>query len=166
MTEKIMEIVSSARRAAEAIRSHGGQLRVISHYDADGIASAAIMVKALTRARKRFHLTLVKQLSEKILGELSLEKPDFVVFLDMGSGHLEMIRRHLKGAGVVIIDHHQMEGSLEGSGIIQANPVDFGIEDNISGSGVTYLVAKAMDVRNKDLSSIALVGAIGDSQIG
>ena len=35
---------------------------------------------------------------------------------------------------------------------------------NCSGAGATYLVSKALDLKNKDLSALAIVGAIGDLQ--
>jgi len=40
------------------------------------------------------------------------------------------------------------------------------VEDDISGSGVSYIVARSFGPENRDLSGIAIVGAIGDSQIG
>ena len=166
MLEKLESLVKQSKKAGDAIRAYKGEIRIVSHYDADGIASAAIMVKALQRAGLRFHLTLVKQLVESTMASLAGEKRDFIVFLDLGSGHVEMIKRHMPGTDVVIIDHHQTQGELAGSRILQVNPLDFGIDDNISGSGVSYIVARALDPVNRDLSGIAIVGAIGDSQIG
>jgi RecJ-like exonuclease len=43
--------------------------------------------------------------------------------------------------------------------------MNFGIEENISGSGVTYILARALSPENNDLSHLAIVGAIGDCQI-
>jgi single-stranded-DNA-specific exonuclease len=166
MLQKLEGMIRHGKKAADAVLAHKGEIRVLSHYDADGIASAAILATALLRAGKRFHLTLVKQLTENTLASLAEEKRNFIVFLDMGAGHAELIRRQLADADVVIIDHHQQQGSIEGSRILQVNPLDFGIEDDISGSGVTYIVSRAMGPENRDLSGIAIVGAIGDSQIG
>jgi RecJ-like exonuclease len=166
MIEKLEALVKQAKKAGDAIKAHKGEIRVISHYDADGIASAAIMSKALMRAGLRFHLTLVKQLTENVLVSLAEEKRNFMVFLDLGSGHTEMIKQRLPGAEVIVIDHHQQQGDPAGSGILQVNPLDFGIEENISGSGVSYIVARSMGAVNRDLAAVAIVGAIGDSQIG
>ncbi len=166
MLEKLEALVKQAKKAGDAIGARKGEIRVLSHYDADGIASAAIMVKALMRAGKRFHLTLVKQLGESILASLAEEKREFVIFLDMGSGHIDLIKQHLPDSYVIVIDHHQQQGDLEGSRILQVNPIDFGVEDDISGSGVTYIVSRSLGPENRDLSGIAIIGAIGDSQIG
>lgn len=166
MMEKLEALVKKAKVAGDAIAAQSDEIRIVSHYDADGIASAAIMVKALLRAGKRFHLSLVKQLGDNAIMSLAEEKRNFIVFLDLGSGHLEAIKSHLSGADVVIIDHHQQQGDLEGSRILQVNPLDFGVEDDISGSGVSYIVARSLGPENRDLSGIAIIGAIGDSQIG
>ena len=166
MLQKLEALVKQARKAGEKITAFNGEIRVISHYDADGIASASIMARALMRAGKRFHLTMVNQLSETLIAELAGQKRDFVIFLDMGSGQLGMIRQHLSKADVIVIDHHQQEGSMEGSKIMQVNPMDFGIEENISGSGACYIVSMSLGPENKDLSAMAIIGAIGDSQAG
>ncbi len=46
------------------------------------------------------------------------------------------------------------------------NPTIFGINGSkeVSGAGVTYLFAKEMNEKNKDLAYLGIVGAIGDSQ--
>ncbi len=46
------------------------------------------------------------------------------------------------------------------------NPHLFGRDGSfeLSGAGATYLVSKALDLKNKDLSALAIVGAIGDLQ--
>jgi single-stranded-DNA-specific exonuclease len=164
--EKLEALIRHAKKAGEAITEYKGEVRVLSHYDADGIASASIMTAALIRAGKRFHLTLVKQLTENIIRSLAGENRDFVVLLDMGAGQIDLIKRHMPGTDVVIVDHHQQEGSLEGSRIMHVNPMDFDIHEDMSGSGATYIVARAMGPENRDLAGIAIIGAIGDSQIG
>lgn len=164
--EKLESLVRHSKKAGDIIMAYHGEIRILSHYDADGISSAAIMVKALERAGKKFHLSLVKQLNEKNIISLSEEKNNLVILLDIGSGQIEDIKIHLPETDVIIIDHHQQEGILQGSRILQINPMDFGIEEDISGSGVTYIVSRSLDPANRDLASIAIVGAIGDSQIG
>ncbi|RJS80995.1 DHH family phosphoesterase, partial [Candidatus Bathyarchaeota archaeon] len=61
--------------------------------------------------------------------------------------------------------HHQVSGK-ETANIMHVNPHLFGIDGakDISGSGVAYFVAKAIDNINVDLSPIAVVGALGDLQ--
>ncbi len=166
MMEKLEALVRHAKKAGDAIMEHKGEVRVLSHYDADGIASAAIMTAALLRAGKKFHLTIVKQLTENIIRKLSQEKREFVVILDMGAGQIDILKQHMPETEFIIIDHHQQEGSIEGSRILHVNPMDFGINEDMSGSGATYIVSRAMGPENRDLAGIAIIGAIGDSQTG
>lgn len=164
MLEKIEKMVKKAQEIANII-SNSDIIRIVSHYDADGISSAAIMVKVLRRLNKKFHLTFVNQLDEKMIKKLSKEDYPLILFLDIGSGQLDAIGRHLNGKIVIISDHHQIQGSSK-DGIIHLNPMEFGIEDDISGSGVTYMIGRSFGEENKDLSEFAIIGAIGDAQTG
>lgn len=164
MIEQLKSMILESKKAKEAIDGARGQIRVVSHYDADGISSAAIMVETLIREGRDFHLTVVKQLSEDIIESLAREGREVIIILDMGSGQLEMIKKHLSSSKVIICDHHQIEGTA-GENVIHINSVLAGVEDNISGSGVTYIVSRTLNPENADLSQLAIIGAIGDSQI-
>ncbi len=163
MIEALQKMIKESRKAKEWISESKEQIRVVSHYDADGICSASIMVRTLLRWGRDFHLTFVKQLSEKVLESLAGEGRPLIIFLDMGSGQLDYIRKHLSSK-VIICDHHQPKGELN-ENIIHINSVLIGIENNISGSGVTYILSRTIDPKNIDLSPLAIIGAIGDSQI-
>ncbi len=168
MRESVEKLVLRAKKIADLIKYHPGMVRVVSHYDCDGICSAAIMVKALAREGKSFHLSFIKQLYEEDVKALAKEKGKLFLFLDMGSGQIEIIQKHLaeSGKSVIISDHHQIEGEILSERVFHINPIVFGIEDNVSGSGIAYLLARAMSPENRDLSELAVIGAIGDSQIG
>jgi RecJ-like exonuclease len=171
MEKEIENIIRECVRASEAIRFYSGRVRLISHYDADGITSASIITKALFREGKPFHLTIVNQLSNPLIEDLSKEGNSLVIFTDLGSGMLGPIQENLskKGIMTVILDHHEKEGEIQeeyNDLVFHINPLEFGISENISGSGVTYLFARALNPENKDLSSLAIIGAIGDSQTG
>ena len=108
--EKELEnLIRKAKEMGSAVLDFPGEFRIISHHDADGIASAAIMVKALLREGKPFHLTFLKQLTEEYVKELADEGKKFFIFTDMGSGHLNAIQEYLVGgAKIAVIDHHQV----------------------------------------------------------
>ncbi len=166
MLEELELILRKTKKAKEVIRETKETVRIISHYDADGICSGAIMAEAVSRFGKDFRLTMAHQLNDDLLESLGEEKPEVVVFLDMGSGYLDEIRKHLKESTVIICDHHQPVGDIAPEdNIIHINPVTTGIDGNISGAGVTYLLARTLEKRNIDLSPLAIIGAIGDSQI-
>lgn len=172
MIDRLEKLVRECKKASEMIKFFPGDIRILSHYDADGITSAAIIVKALQREGKGFHLTLIKQLSEDWVKRLAGEKAGLVLFLDFGSGLLDVISEGLKEKQVIVLDHHQKQdsgvpGDKSRKGkIIHVNPMDFGIEENISSSGVSYIVARAMNPENRELAELAIIGAIGDSQVG
>ncbi|MBN2042538.1 MAG: DHH family phosphoesterase [Candidatus Aenigmarchaeota archaeon] len=164
MMEQLKDMIRKASRAKEIIDACSDQIKVVSHYDADGICSAAIMTKALIRRGKDFHLAFIQQINEDILMELEAEKRKVIIFLDLGSGYLNDIKNYLNDSDVIICDHHQPVGDA-GRNVTEINSVSSGIDGNISGAGVTYLLARTMSSENIDLASLAIVGAIGDSQI-
>jgi RecJ-like exonuclease len=138
---------------------------VISHNDADGLSSASIMGASLARAYAKFKVRVVEELREDIIDEISIGKPDVVVFVDIGSGYSELIDKRLDCKTVLILDHHPPEGNPSNK-ITQLNPHEFGIDGatKISAAGVCYLVSRAVAPTNKDLSTLGIVGALGDMQ--
>jgi RecJ-like exonuclease len=169
MEDSIKRLVEELIRVGKVIKSFSGGIRIVSHYDADGIASAAIMVRAMSREGKEFHLSLVNQLSDRILKELGKEQGRLIIFTDLGSGYLDSIQKHLMQDGstkVIIVDHHQVEGEVNSKDLLHINSEEFGITENISGSGMTYLLARTMNPDNRDMSHLGIIGAIGDSQTG
>jgi len=171
MMRKLDRLISEARKAAVAIRNFHGIVRIVSHYDADGIASASIIALALVREGKQFRLSIIKQLSEERIKELAKEGNLLTVFTDLGSGHLKSIQEHLvfPGAKVVVLDHHQVKGEIleeNAENMVHVNPLLLGINENLSGAGVTYFLAKELDPENIGLGYLGVVGAVGDSQMG
>ncbi len=139
-------------------------VRIITHLDADGICAASIMIKALTREGYKFSLSIVPQLNEETLKTLAKEDYFYNIFLDLGSGQITLIKKYLEKRKIFVIDHHHIEN--EENSIYHVNPHHFNIDGgtSISGAGVSYLVAKALDGKNKDSAFLALIGAIGDAQ--
>ena len=147
-----------AAQCAVYIKKHTFAL-VVSHIDADGLTSAAIMGKALEKEGIEYKTRFVKQLDLPSLNEIADMNPELVIFTDLGSGMLDAIVS--LNLNAVIIDHHQPQGVYE----YHLNPHLFGTNGatEISGSGVTYLVASELG-ENGDLAALAVVGAVGDLQ--
>ena len=55
-------------------------LQIISHFDTDGITSAAIIIQALKNKDQKFSLKILKNLTKESIENLDKEKP--VLFLD------------------------------------------------------------------------------------
>lgn len=153
-------------------------IKIISHIDADGITSGSIAYRALERANKKVRVEFIKQLDEEKIKEIKNQNQEFelIWFTDLGSGKLES----LKGIDCVITDHHEPSDEIKKReikdrenilnynqpNILELNPHRYGLDGakELSGSGTTYIVAKEISEKNKDLSKLAVIGAVGDLQ--
>ena len=132
---------------------------VVSHHDADGMTACAIMVDVLQHLGKYADYMILKQLDSTTISKVLERKAKTTIFTDMGSGQLAM----LKESGLenyYIVDHHAPQEKYDK----QLNPHFYGYNGglDISGSGMAYLVAKALG--HKTMANIAIVGAVGDMQ--
>jgi single-stranded-DNA-specific exonuclease len=159
-----MDIRAVADDAAELIASFPQEtlVRVISHYDADGISAAAIICHALQRAGYGFHATLSKT-GPSIFETLQYEDNTLIIFSDMGSGQLQEIE-NLK-CKVVICDHHVPLSTTIKNGIhLNSHLVGFDGGRDACGASMAFALAESMDAGNADLAWLAITGAIGDRQ--
>ncbi len=169
LTEKqITGFLDSASHAAETISEtvkEKGIIHVFSHFDTDGLSAAGIIGRALFRLDAKFRIRITQWIDEKIMNEILSEKPQLLVFTDLGSGYIDLLSEKLADFKIVILDHHQVSGQ-QTSNIVHVNPHLHEIDGarDISGSGVVYFTAKAMDKANVDMAPIAVVGALGDMQ--
>jgi single-stranded-DNA-specific exonuclease len=163
MTNNIEDI---CKKASEIILSYSeySNIRVVSHYDADGISAAAIICKALYNAGFNFHATLMRNPFDKGLKRISEEENELVIFTDMGSGQIETIEK-MKSQSI-IIDHHQPIKNKTNDNVLQINCNHFGINGNYEACGATlsFSVAYSINQENFNLASLAIVGATGDKQ--
>lgn len=165
-TEQFLASAAQAAKVLVETAEKDGFIHVFSHLDADGVAAAGVIGKALFKLDANFRLRVTQWVDEKIIGEIVTDKPQLVVFTDFGSGYLSLLNEKIPHSKVLILDHHQVNGDVDNENFVQVNPHLYGIDGatEVSGSGVAYFVAKAVDVENVDLAPIALVGALGDMQ--
>jgi len=164
-TAKFFDSVSNAAKTILEVVKEDGFIYVFSHLDADGVAAAGIIGKALYRLDARFRIRITQWVDEKLVAEILREKPQMVIFSDLGSDYANLLMQKTQEIKVVVLDHHQLSGE-SGNSFPCVNPHLFGIDGarDISSAGVTYFVAKAIDKVNMDLAPIAVVGALGDLQ--
>jgi len=139
-------------------KSKNKEIYVVSHFDTDGISSAAIMTKALQRLDKTFSIKIQKSLEPQFIRDLPKNK--IILFLDLASGSLH----HIKEAGlkeVFIIDHHELSSTEIPEEITIINP-QLTNKQLISASGLVYLTCKEINEKNKDLAKLAVLGMVGD----
>ena len=166
MSEKFSDLLNLVSRAAESIGSVGDRrLLLISHYDADGLAAASILVSTLSRLGFALQLVVVEQLTPttlRSLGRLIGGYP-LTLLTDLGSGALKALERI--GTRIIVLDHHLPEG--ETTSIIEVNPHRVGIDGSrdVSSSGLAYLLSRELlSEKALKLAPLAVVGALGDRQ--
>jgi len=145
-----MTIDTAARKLAEYMREHD-HIRIIGHYDADGIAAASIICHALLRNGTGFHLTFRSRLSYEEL--YSLKEP--LLLCDLGSSYEELPE------GTMVIDHHLPK--INGEFHVNPRLCKLDGEFELSSSGAAYFVAQHLG-DNRDLAGLAVAGMIGDHQ--
>jgi RecJ-like exonuclease len=152
-------IIQRAGDIASIIKEYSS-VHVVTHIDADGLTAGAIAVTALKRLKKPYSIEFIKQVDKSTIEILEKTQHDLIWFMDLGSSIADKKTRFPK----VITDHHVCEKSSDTR--YHCNPHLFDLDGSviISGAGITYLVAKALNNINTDLSMLAIVGAMGDLQ--
>lgn len=138
-------------------KSKDKEIQIVSHFDTDGITSAAIMIKTLQKLDKNFSVKIVKNLEKNHVFNLSKDK--LTIFLDLASNAFHYIQE-AELQDVFIIDHHE---------IIQNVPENIHIinselhnKEKTSASCLTYLFCKEFIPDSKELAKLAILGLIGD----
>ena len=150
---------ANAKGSRELIDRHEF-VRIYTHYDPDGITAGAIISSALIRLNKNFHLSFLKGLNEPV----DYDGDELIILADMGSGYPDVVSEI--EADVIVVDHHYPVGKIEPKKeLIHINPHLAGLDGTyeLSASGTAYVLSNVLG-ENRDLSGIALVGAIGDKQ--
>lgn len=158
-----------AKKAAEAFRKipKNEVIRVVSHFDADGISAASLLVKLLNTESRKYSISIIQHIKKEILEGLAKESYKYFIFSDIGSGVLTYIEELFKGKNVFILDHHNPEkAEIKGDNIVFLNPHSRGIDGGteISGAGVVYLFCKEVDSSMDEFAHVAIIGAMGDMQ--
>ncbi len=148
-------------KSAAAEVEKASEVRVISHNDADGISSAAIVCATLLRKSKRFHCTMLKGFDEAVVRN-TLQGCDLLIISDMGSSSLDVLDTlPLK---VIVLDHHKPE--RDSTKVVHVNPHLFGIDGATSAcaASVAMMLSVMVSDKNWDLLPIAFGGIVGDRQ--
>jgi single-stranded-DNA-specific exonuclease len=163
-------LTDAVKHLSEKLRSSvegGNEVAIITHLDADGIASGSIMAMALRRMGARYSVRAISDMNSSVIEKMRSESRDFYVITDLGGGWASYLRKAF-GNKWLIIDHHEIteeEILTDDDGQI-LNPWKFGIDGgrDVPAGGMAYMVASTLDLKNRDLSAIALVSAVGDRQ--
>lgn len=133
------------------------EIQIISHFETDGIVSAAMMIQTLKELDRTFTLKIVKNLEENSIKNLAKNK--ITLFLDLASENLDEIKK-ANLEDVFIIDHHEVAKKIpENVNIINPQLYD---KQKISSSGLVYLFSKEINPENKKFAKLAILGMVGD----
>jgi len=165
MENIIIKDQKELRRLEEFLNTSGKKL-LLYHRDADGICSAALLLKFFTefesnaRQGPRIERDFVKSLIES--------KPDLIVFLDLPVDQewekISEVLEKLPKARMVVIDHHQHERDMHSERIVHVNPRFFA-DKYIATSYAVYRLMQALGKEVSPLVWISAIGVIGDYDI-
>lgn len=163
-------LTDALKHSCEKLRTSvegGSEVAILTHLDADGITAGSIIAMALRRMGARYSVRAVSDMNSSVVQNMKADRRDFYVITDLGGGWASNLRKVLDDKWV-IIDHHEIpeeEILTDNDGQI-LNPWKFGIDGGreVSAGGMAYMVASTLDLKNRDLSAIAVVSAVADRQ--
>jgi RecJ-like exonuclease len=164
------DLAALMARASEA-SGHLAQLRrekkrilVVTHIDADGLSSGSVAFHALARSGAIASVRAIPDLDMRALEALKADRFDFYLFTDLGSGLIPELTKAF-GESFLVVDHHQLppEQAMRPNIL---NAWGFGYDGGVEAcsSTMAYMLAIALDEKNRDLSPLAIIGALGDRQ--
>ena len=164
MGKDLQEHLSNFRDKVKDSIKNKKHILVTTHIDCDGITSGSIITNALIRAGAKCTVRTANEFNTDLIQKLKKDQDDFHIITDLGGGFGKDIGENLDDDWFVL-DHHEIpEEEHEFPNII--NAWKFGIDGGreICAGGMAYLAATSLDKKNRDLSAIAVVSAIGDRQ--
>ncbi|MDP2926308.1 MAG: DHH family phosphoesterase [Nanoarchaeota archaeon] len=135
------------------------KVHIVSHFDTDGISSAAIFSKTLERLNKQFSMKIIKQLDKEEIN--NFPKDRLILLLDLGSGSLDYLSE--LDNEIFIIDHHELPNKEIPDNVNILNPHLMPEYEDLCTAELAFLVSKLLTKDSKDLSHLAILGMIGDT---
>jgi len=162
------ELLARARLEGDRIvdlSSRGARILVVTHIDADGLSSGSIAFAALARRNVGVTVRAIPDIDNKAIEKLKADNFDYYLFTDLGTGVLGSLSAAF-GEAFLVVDHHQIpEGDVGHPRLLNAWNFGYDGGSEACSSTMAYAFARALDEHgNKDLSALALVGALGDRQ--
>lgn len=157
--------VQAAARAAmaEAVGTFGrqGPIIVLSHFDADGLGAAAVLVRALRQAGRTAEPLVIGKTASPwdaaTRDDIAARRPAGLVVADLGT-RAEPV---LPGCPTLVIDHHVPTGEPEEAVTISGN----GLDPEPTSALLAWWAAAALGDAS-DLLWLAAIGLIGDMADG
>jgi RecJ-like exonuclease len=162
--EGLLARYESLARDVVRLAQSGKKMLVVTHIDADGLTSGAIVFACLARAGANVAVRCVPDLDSGLVKELESQKYDFYVFTDLASTLVSELEEAFDGR-FLVIDHHQLsDEDREKPTVVNAWKYGFDGGKEACSAAMAYFFAVAASVSNRDLAPLAVVGAVADRQ--
>lgn len=152
-------------QAAEALRDWPARtVQLFHHNDADGLSSAAILTRALTRAGYNIERCCLEKPYPPALEKIFQNQGALLIFADFASRIASLLSHYNQGRNLaLILDHHPAQ-AVKDTHIHNLNPELFGFRGDreVSAATTCYRFARCIDIDNRDLAYLAVIGAVGD----
>lgn len=135
------------------------RIHLVSHYDTDGITSAAIFSKTLRKLNKQFSIKIIKNLDEEEINSFPEDRT--ILLLDLGSNNIEKLSK-LKN-NVFVVDHHEIEITEIPENMNIINPHLLKDYEELCTSELVYLISREISKENTSLAYLAIIGMVGDT---
>ncbi|MCL4326405.1 MAG: DHH family phosphoesterase [Candidatus Thermoplasmatota archaeon] len=151
--------IDAFNRGIELVKN-SNNIRIIAHYDGDGVSAASIVVRLFQMKKKRFHLSFVKGVDSNFVNMLPTDGSTLLL-LDIGSSAIDLIKnKH----NTILMDHHPVVG--DDDDLINLNPVNYGMDGTREACGTTisFLFTILYDEESWNSIPFFLAGTIADRQ--
>ncbi len=155
------ELYNKLKTAADRTKNES-YVRVLAHYDGDGVSSSIIILKTLERLNIKYHVSYIKNLDNEGFRSLYEEESSPLnIIVDAGSSQLGVIADH---SNFIVLDHH-FYNNIDSSGL-NINARDYGIDGTHEACGATmaFMFSLAIDEKNGDLFPFFMAGVMSDKQ--
>ncbi len=140
-------------------------VRIIAHYDADGISSGALIYKTLIKDNKKFHISFKREYNKSAIEQYMDGPYDCYIFVDIGASMVKYLEDYAKnGKNIIILDHHQSNDDSDL--LIHINPHLCGMDgtSDACGSTLSYIFSVLYDENNWIMYPSFFAGVLGDRQ--
>ncbi|MDA4120994.1 MAG: DHH family phosphoesterase [Thaumarchaeota archaeon] len=162
LKSRLESLSSDVKKLAQG----GKRILVATHIDADGLCSGSIAFASLMRLGANVTLRTIPDLDTGIIKNLAAQGFDNYIFTDLASTLIGDLESEFVGR-YLVLDHHQLtEEDMRRPSVVNAWNYGYDGGREACSSSMAYFFASSLDPLNRDLSPLAVVGALADRQDG
>jgi hypothetical protein len=158
------DFLQEIRKGIGLMRAGGKDVALVHHNDSDGLASAAILQTAFTRAGFSVQRICIERVHPPIVARIHDRFAGTIFYVDLGAQAAQVISEANKGRRTtLILDHHHPNQPTDPKVLNMATEF-YGMSGDmdISASTAAYFFALELDKANRDLAYVGVLGAVGD----